>query len=135
MPVRVLWVAVLVSVLSSTAACSRSSDASAAPAITLTTPGNGAAAYVALTGLPANTLRSLQHANLTAEQWASVLKVAVSTDAPPMLGDYTVIDGVVRFTPLFPFDQGRQYHVRLETDWLPGAAVTGGVTVGSGRPH
>ena len=136
MPVRVLWVAVLVSLLSSTAACSRSSDASAAPAITLTTPGNGAPAYIALTGLPANALKSLQHANLTPEQWASVLRVAVSTDAPPMLGDYTVLDGVVRFTPLFPFDQGRQYHVRFEPSRLPGGAADAGGVIETtvGRP-
>ncbi len=130
MPVRVLWwVAVLVSVLSGTAACSRSSDASAAPAITLTTPRNGAPAYVALTGLPANALKSLQHANLTPEQWASVLRVAVSTDAPSMLGDYTVLDGVVRFTPLFPFDPGRQYHVRFEPARLPGGTVDAGSAI------
>ncbi len=136
MPVRVLWVVVLVSVLSSTAACSRSSDASAAPAITLTTPGNGAPAYVALTGLSVNALRSLQHANLTSEQWASVLRVAVSTDAPAMLGDYTVIDGVVRFTPLFPLDPGRQYRVRFEPARLPGAAADAGGAIETtvGRP-
>ena len=136
MPVRVLWVGVLVSVLSSTAACGRSSDASASPAITLTTPGNGAPAYVALTGLPANALKSLQHANLTPEQWASVLRVAVSTDAPSMLGDYTVLDGVVRFTPLFPFDQGRQYHVRFEPARLPGGAADAGGAIETtvGRP-
>ena len=136
MPVRVLWVGVLVSVLSSTAACGRSSDASAPPAITLTTPGNGAPAYVALTGLPANALKSLQHANLTPEQWASVLRVAVSTDAPSMLGYYTVLDGVVRFTPLFPFDQGRQYHVRFEPARLPGGAADAGGAIETtvGRP-
>jgi len=136
MPVRVLWVGVLVSVLSSTAACGRSSDASAPPAITLTTPGNGAPAYVALTGLPADALKSLQHANLTPEQWASVLRVAVSTDAPSMLGDYTVLDGVVRFTPLFPFDQGRQYHVRFEPARLPGGAADAGGAIETtvGRP-
>ena len=136
MPVRVLWVGVLVSVLSSTAACGRSSDASAPPAITLTTPGNGAPAYVALTGLPADALKSLQHANLTPEQWASVLRVAVSTDAPSMLGYYTVLDGVVRFTPLFPFDQGRQYHVRFEPARLPGGAADAGGVIETtvGRP-
>ena len=136
MPVRVLWVGVLVSVLSSTAACGRSSDASALPAITLTTPGNGVPAYVALTGLPADALKSLQHANLTPEQWASVLRVAVSTDAPSMLGDYTVLDGVVRFTPLFPFDQGRQYHVRFEPARLPGSAADAGGAIETtvGRP-
>ena len=126
MSVRVLWVAALASVLASIAACSRSSDASAVPAITLTTPGNGAPAYVALTGLPATAVRALEQGNLTPEQWTNVLRVAVSTEAPPILGNYTVIDGVVRFTPLFPFDQGRQYHVRFEPTRLPGGGADAG---------
>jgi hypothetical protein len=136
MPVRVLWVAALASVLAGTAACSRSSDASAVPAITLTTPGNGAPAYVALTGLPATAVRALEQGSLTPEQWASVLRVAVSTDAQPMLGNYTVVDGVVRFTPLFPFDQGRQYHVRFEPARLPGGGADAGGVIETtiGRP-
>jgi len=137
MSVRVLWVAALASVLASTAACSRSSDASAVPAITLTTPGNGAPAYVALTGLPATAVRALDQGNLTPEQWTSVLRVAVSTEAPPILGTYTVVDGVVRFTPLFPFDEGRQYQVRFDPARLPGAPADAGVvetTVGRPAP-
>src|SRR5262245_23694865 len=136
MSVRVLWVAALASVLAGTAACSRSSDASAVPAITLTTPGNGAPAYVALTGLPATAVRALEQANLTPEQWTSVLRVGVSTDAPPMLGDYKAADGVVRSTPLFPFDQGRQYHVRFEPTRLPGGGADAGgvIETAIGRP-
>jgi hypothetical protein len=129
MPVRLSWVAALASVLVSTAACNRSSDASAVPAITLTAAGNGAPAYVALTGLPASAVRALEQADLTQEQWASVLRVAVSNEAPPILGDYVVRDGVVRFTPLFPFDQGRQYRVRFEPAQIPGGGMdAGGVT-------
>jgi hypothetical protein len=136
MSVRLLWVAALASVLASTAACSRSSDASAVPAITLTTPDSGAPAYVALTGLPAASVRVLEQAHLTPEQWTSVLRVAVSADAAPMLGDYAVTDGAVRFTPLFPFDQGRQYHVRFEPSRLPGGGADAGGVVETtvGRP-
>src|SRR5262245_25727904 len=129
MSVRLVWVAALTSVLVNTAACSRSSDASAVPAIALTPAGIGAPAYVALTGLPATAVRALEQADLTQEQWASVLRVAVSDEAPPILGDYTVSDGVVRFTPLFPFDQGRQYRVRFEPALIPGGGIdAGGVT-------
>jgi hypothetical protein len=132
---RLVWAAALASVLASTAACGRSSDASAVPAITLTTPGNGPA-YVALTGLPSNAVRALEQANLTPEQWASVLRVAVATDAPPMLGNYTVANGVVRFTPLFPLDQGRQYHARFEPARLPGGGADAGGVIETtiGRP-
>jgi hypothetical protein len=91
---------------------------------------------VALTGLPATAIRTLEQGHLTQEQWTNVLRVAVSASAQPMLGDYAVIDGAVRFTPLFPFDQGRQYHVRFEPSRLPGGgADAGGVLEATvGRP-
>jgi hypothetical protein len=136
MPLRPFWVAALASALAGTAACSRTADSNAAPAIALTTAGNGAPAYVEVTGLPATVVRGLQQAHLTPEQWGSVLRVAVSADSPPMLGDYTVTDRVIRFTPLFPFDQGRQYHVRFEPSAVPGgSADPGGVIEATvGRP-
>ncbi len=123
MSVRLLWVAVLASALAGTAACSRSPDSKAVPAIALTTPADGAPAYVEVTGLSASTLRALDDADLTPEQWASVLRVAVGTDAPAILGQYTVADGALRFTPLFPFDQGRQYQVRFDAARLPGGGA------------
>jgi hypothetical protein len=136
MPVRLLWVVALASTLAGAASCSRSSDSSAAPAISLATPDGGAPAYVALTGLPATAVRTLEQAHLTPEQWTSVLRVAVSAEAPPMLGDYAVVDDVVRFTPLFPFDQGRQYHVRFEPSRLPGRGADAGAVIEAtvGRP-
>jgi hypothetical protein len=47
----------------------------------------------------------------TRQAWAEVFRVAVATDQPPMLGDYQIDGSRIRFTPLFPFDPGRQYHV------------------------
>jgi len=136
MSVRLLWVAVLACSLAGTAACGPSSDSSSTPAIALTTPQNGAPAYVEVTGLSASTLRALDRAELTPEQWSSVLRVAVGADAPAMLGEYAIADGALRFTPLFPLDQGRQYQVRFEASRLPGAgADAGGVVEATvGRP-
>ena len=136
MPARLLWVAALASALASTAACSHPPDPKAVPAIALTTPQNGAAAYVAVTGLSASTLRALDEAHFTPEQWAGVLRVAVSSDGPAILGQYTIADGALRFTPLFPFDQGRQYHVRFEPARLSGAGGDAGGVVEAtvGRP-
>jgi hypothetical protein len=37
--------------------------------------------------------------------------VMVEKDSPAVLGEYAVVDGTIRFTPLFPFDEGRQYQV------------------------
>jgi hypothetical protein len=136
MPVRLLWVAVLASALVGPAACGRSSDSTAVPAIALTTPLNGAPAYVEVTGIPASALSALERADLTPEQWAGVLRVAVSADASPMLGEYVVADGAIRFTPLFPFDEGRQYQARFDAGRVPGARADaeGVVETTIGRP-
>jgi hypothetical protein len=45
--------------------------------------------------------------------------VAVDAGASPVLGEYHVADGALRFTPLFPFDPGRSYHVRFDPSGLP----------------
>jgi len=45
------------------------------------------------------------------EAWAAVLKVSVGPDQPAMIGQYTIEDGRIRFTPMFPLDRGREYHV------------------------
>ena len=62
----------------------------------------------------------------TREAWAAVLKISVGPDQQAMIGQYAIEDGRVRFTPMFPLDRGRQYHVAF----IPpgGQAVT--ATVG-----
>jgi hypothetical protein len=45
------------------------------------------------------------------EHWAAVLKISVGPDQPAMLGQYRIEGRRVRFTPMFPLDKGRQYHV------------------------
>jgi hypothetical protein len=104
------------------AACGRS-DSSAGPAIRLTTPGNGAAAYVEVTGLSDDILEAIESARFTREQWPAVLRVAVGPDAAPMLGSHSVADDALRFTPAFPFDAGRQYEVRFDPSAVPGTAA------------
>ena len=47
----------------------------------------------------------------TREQWVEVLKISVGPSQPAMLGQYAIEDGRIRFTPMFPLDRGRQYHV------------------------
>jgi len=134
MSVRLLWVAVLASSLAGTAACRSSSDSHATPVVTLATPSSGAA-YVEVTGLSVVTLRALERASLTPDQWASVLRVAVEKDAPAVLGQYAVADGTIRFTPMFPFDEGRQYQVRFDPARLPDAPAGASVVETTvGRP-
>jgi hypothetical protein len=45
------------------------------------------------------------------EAWARIFRVAVAEDQPPMIGEYSIDGRAVRFTPMFPLDPGRQYHV------------------------
>ncbi len=142
MRVRLVLVAVLMgsligtALLTGTAACGRSSSATAVPSITLTTPSNGGTAYVEVRGLPEPALRALGRADLSPEQWSGILRVAVEAGAPAVLGEYAVAEGALRFTPLFPFDEGRQYQVRFDPGRLPGAPADAGAVVEAnvGRP-
>jgi len=79
-------------------------------------------------------LRTLERAQLTTEQWPSVFRVAVSADAPPMLGSVAVDNGVVSFTPAFPLDPGRQYAVTFDASQIPGAPAASPLTATVGLP-
>ncbi len=84
---------------------------------------------VEVTGLSASSLEALSRTILGEDDWHALLRVSVRVpDASaqrPVAGSYQVADGVVRFTPLFPFDPGRQYDVVFDPSRLPGAgAVT-----------
>ncbi len=103
----------------------------AGPSHTDADTGHGS---ISVTGLPETQVDTLRSTGLTEQQWADLLRVtvvmedgAVDADLPPILGSHTVgDDGSVRFTPMFPFDAGRSYAVRLDPNQLPGldAAAT-----------
>lgn len=115
-----LRVAVLASLLACAAACSRTPAAGeSAPAIRLTTPSSGPA-FVEVIGVPRDVLASLERARLSADRWPSILRVAVDAQSPPVVGAYTIARGAITFTPLFPFDPGRQYDVRFDPSALGG---------------
>ena len=82
------------------------------PSLGMITPDRGPA-FIQVAGLPADTLESLDTQSRGPEQWAGILRVSVTADGPPILGDYRVVDGTLRFTPAFPFDAGRPYAVRF----------------------
>ncbi len=89
MSVRLLWVAVLASSLAGAAACSRSSpDSHATPTITLATPAERRTGVRRGHGPFRCDARALDRADLTPEQWVSVLRVAVDKNAPAVLGEY-----------------------------------------------
>ena len=45
---------------------------------------------------------------------AAHVRVAVGRDAPAILGEYRVAGGRLYFRPMFPFDPGREYIVRVD---------------------
>ena len=67
----------------------------------------------------------------TREQWQAVFRVAVAADQTPMLGDYSIDGDRLVFTPMFPLDPGRQYHVTF----APAGAAPVTATVGLPAVH
>ena len=135
MNVRMLCAAAMTSSLVIVTACGGAADSASHPAIRLTTPKDGGAAYVEVTGLSREALGALRGARLEADQWSSILLVAFNDAAPGMLGTYSVADNALRFTPSYPLDAGRQYHVRFDPARLPeGGADAAALVATVGQP-
>src|SRR5262249_18453335 len=81
---HVLRAAAVASLIATAVACSRGAPPSPAIVLNTSTPN---AAVVEVTGLSSDVAAALE-APRTPEAWASILRVAVSTDAPPVLGSY-----------------------------------------------
>jgi hypothetical protein len=81
-------------------------------------------------GVPSDQLLSLR-AIASRDEWQAIFRVAVAADQPPMLGDYTVDGRRIVFTPMFPLDPGRQYHVTF----TPAGARPITATVGLPATH
>ena len=83
---------------------------------------------VEVTGLPASAVAALGAAEWDRRAWSDLLRVTVAFDEgqasdemSAVIGEYSVDETVVRFTPMFPFDPGRRYAVRFTPSRLPGA--------------
>jgi len=115
-----------------TAACSGGAD-TAAPTVEIRIEtGDGPdGASIAVGGLAAEDLNALRAATLRDDEWAELLRVTVADqdreanddglEMPSVLGSYAIgDDGLLRFSPMFPFDPGRPYSVRFDPSRLPG---------------
>lgn len=97
------------------AACSRASSSPSAPVIRLDT-STPEQPVVEVTGLSARDRAALAKADLTADEWPEVFRIAVrrvdgaSGELPPVAGRYSIGEAV-RFVPSFPLDPGREYEV------------------------
>ena len=96
------------------------------PRIALTAAASGQQ-VVDVEGLPAHVLARLEQDPPARGAWEALLRVQVargdgaSGTLPPVLGDYAVHGGALRFTPRFPFDPGQRYEVVFDPSSLPPA--------------
>ena len=97
-----------------------------APRIRLATSPSGQRT-IDVAGLAAADLVHLERTALSRDAWQAILRVHVaqadpaSAELPPVLGDYAVHAGALRFTPRFPFDEGQRYEVVFDPSSLPSA--------------
>ena len=123
--------AVLAAALALAPGCSQTSGQapepdSGAPRIRLATSPSGQRT-IDVAGLAAVDVAHLERTAQSRDAWQAILRVHVaqadpaSAELPPVLGDYAVHAGVLRFTPRFPFDAGQRYEVVFEPSSLPSA--------------
>ena len=109
-------------VLAAGAGCTTSATPAVQGRVTLADDGKA----IEVTGLAARDLAALRGAGWQSENWEKLLRVAVSPGERAVLGSYTVARDGVRFTPRFPFDPGRRYHVTFDPSVLPGSTLDDG---------
>ena len=100
--------AVLVAALVFFAACG--GDRNAARQTRIVLDADKPRPTIDVVNVPAEQLSALQGTEAR-EAWNAVLKISVGPDQPAALGTYEIEGGRIVFTPMFPLDPGRQYHV------------------------
>jgi hypothetical protein len=91
---------------------------------------NPEAAFVEVAGTDRGTLRAVRRLDPTSDEWKKIFEVRILNPdgiagAMPVAGRYAATGDVLRFTPMFPFDAGRQYEVRYTSVGL-GSSTQGG---------
>ena len=99
---------------------------SATPAVQVRVALADSGEAIEVTGLGGRELAALRAAGWQRENWEKLLRIAVGLGEPAVLGSYTVTREAIRFTPRFPFDPGRPYHVTFDPSQLPGSTVVHG---------
>ena len=69
-------------------------------------------ATIDVVDLSPDQLRAL-NGEKTRDEWVAILRVAVGAEMLSMVGQYVVVDGRLRFTPMFPLDPGRAYQAQF----------------------
>jgi hypothetical protein len=92
------------------------------PSISIQPVGSPKPTAIEVHGLPSSDLRAL--AGLETRAWHDVYRISVSGGSQnAMAGAYRVDADVVRFTPMFGFDEGRTFTVTFAPGRIPGAAA------------
>ena len=102
--------AIAVAALCLIAACSFQSTGSAPNQPSIVLSADKPRPTIDVVDVPAEQLRALQGTD-SRDDWSAVLKVSVGPNQPATVGNYEIADGRIVFTPMFPLDPGRQYHV------------------------
>lgn len=90
---------------------------------------NSTQALVEVTGLSEQAIRPLEGTRWQAEDWQQLFpvyaggSVSDGTDLPPMVGDYSIASGCIRFQPRFPVEPGITYRAVFRPSRLPQPAV------------
>ena len=87
-------------------------------------------ASIEVSGLDASILSALSRRKLSDDDWSGLLRVSVKPpsggstgDMPAVVGSYALDGSVIRFTPMFPLDPGREYDVRFDGRQVSAAGV------------
>lgn len=87
---------------------------------------------VEVSGLNGRTVERLKEYNWSRSEWERVFAVYVKpansnseTGLPPVLGNYALDGGKIRFVPAYPLDNGVRYRALLYLDRLPGTEGRG----------
>lgn len=81
-----------------------------APSARIVLNANAPRPTIEVVDVPLGELRAIE-GTASREAWTTILRVSVGADQPAAVGQYAIEDGRIRFTPMFPLDAGRQYHV------------------------
>jgi len=110
-----MWIfksAVVTAALFLVAACGGGSSSMVipAPSSRIVLNANSPRPTIEVVDVPLDQLRAMEGTE-SREAWTAILRVSVGTGQPAAVGQYAIQDGRLRFTPMFPLDAGRQYHV------------------------
>jgi hypothetical protein len=126
------WLAVLAALLLLVTAC-RPSGTSTPPQIRLVPSGGGIAAHVEVAPISRADRQAIERAVKSQDDWHRLLRVSVkpaqdSNARVAIAGTYAARDNTVTFTPLFPFDPGRDYEVALDLSAAKGGSAAAPIT-------